>query len=278
MMRSIEFKLLVVALVAAGCGAATEGTAPPATDPAPPDTGPVATAEAEPPPTDTAEAPPPEPEKSADLSSARKDEGEGTLRQKLMKAHFNQTADIRDAVISGDLRKAVQPAASLTDMKGVDTLPKRWQVAVQQLQVASKRIRESSDIQEVAAATADIGRACATCHTSVSGPKIEVGTAPGGEGSMGERMKRHMWATERMWEGIYGPSDKAWKEGAKALELDPFPKDQLSKGGVHALSSAQRFGKYTKNAASLKTGEKRAALYASLLSTCAPCHDAMGVK
>ena len=94
---------------------------------------------------------------------------------------------------------------------------------------------------------------------------------------MGDRMKRHMWATERLWEGIYGPSDEAWKAGAAALELDPFPKKELSKGGVHALSSAARFSKHAKHVGDRKTGEQRAKLYASLLATCSPCHDAMGV-
>jgi len=198
MMRSIDSKLLVLVLVAAGCGATPVSSTPPATDTAPPAEAP-APAEVAPPSEATTESAPPASE-PADLSTARKEEDGGSLRQKLMKVHFNQTATIRDAVIAGNIRKAVQPAVALAEMEGVDTLPKRWRFSVEQLQVASRRIREGSDIQEVAAATADIGRACASCHASVSGPKIDVGSPPGGADSMGDRMKRHMWATERLWE------------------------------------------------------------------------------
>jgi len=276
MMRSIDSKLFVLVLVAAGCGATPVSSAPLTTDTAPPAEAPAPTAEVAPPSEVTTESAAPA-SKPVDLTTGRKEEEGGSLRQRLMKVHFNQTAAIRDAVIAGNLHKAVQPAAALAEMEGVETLPKRWQYSVEQLQLASRRIREGSDIQEVAAATADIGRACASCHASVSGPKIVVGSPPGGADSMGDRMKRHMWATERLWEGIYGPSDNAWEEGAAALELDPFPKDKLSKGGVHALSSAARFAKFSANAAERKTGEQRAELYASLLATCSPCHAAMGV-
>ena len=271
MRNFIDAKVLVAAVIAAGCGAASQSdgapdAAPPTPAPSEPAASPPATSEP------ANEAP-----KPTEIHADRKDPEGGSLRQRLMKSHFNQTAAIREAVISGKIGKAVRPADALTDMEGVETLPKQWQVSVKQLQGASKRIREGSNIQEVAAATADIGRACATCHAAVSGPKIKVGDPPAQSDKMADRMKRHMWATERLWEGIYGPSDAAWKAGAAALEMDSFPKQTIAKGGVHAHSSAARFSKLSKSAANNKTGEQRAKLYSQLLTTCAPCHEAMGV-
>lgn len=271
MNRLIDTKLLAVAIIAAGCSAATQGSQQPESTPLPEATAPPTT----PPPTTS--QPASDAPKPADIHADRKDPEGGSLRQRLMKSHFNQTALIREAVISGKIATAVRPADALTTMEGVETLPKQWRASVEQLQVASKRIREGVNIQEVAAATADIGRACAACHAAVSGPKIDVGDPPAGSDKLADRMKRHMWATERLWEGIYGPSDEAWKAGSAALALDPFPKQKIAKGGVHAFSSASRFSSLTKTAANNKTGEQRAKFYSSLLTTCAPCHEAMGV-
>jgi hypothetical protein len=280
MKLSIDSKMLVAALLVAGCGAATQNPDPPgaaSATPADPPAAETAAPDTGAPPADTAAATtePAAPTK-ADIKSERKDGGEGSARQQLMKAHFNQTATIREALISGKIHKAVRPAAALTRIQ-VKELPKLWQRSVQQLQVASKRIREGSDLQEIAAATADIGRACATCHAAGGGPKIKVGVAPSDGGTMAERMKRHMWATERLWEGIYGPSDAAWKAGVAALEVNPFPNEALNKGGVHARSSAARFSKHAKGAGGQKTADQRTRLYSKLLATCAPCHEAMGV-
>lgn len=195
-----------------------------------------------------------------------------------MRDHFKQTISVREAVIWGKPAQAVTPAQGLAGLDGVSSLPKHWQVSVTQLQEAARRIRQSSDLTEVSAATADIGRACGLCHTATKGPHINVEAAPAVEGSVASRMRRHQWATERLWEGLYVPSNAAWTAGAAALDLDPFAGDTLAKGGVHARSAASRFVAQAKALGQAKTNDARGAAYAELLSTCAPCHEAMGVK
>jgi hypothetical protein len=88
-------------------------------------------------------------------------------------------------------------------------------------------------------------------------------------------MKLHQWATERRWEGLYVPSDAAWKAGVDALEADPFPKKDVDKGGVHARSSASRFSQLVGKAKAARSGDQKAKVYASVLTTCAPCHSTM---
>jgi hypothetical protein len=195
-----------------------------------------------------------------------------------MRDHFKQTVTLREAVIWGNVSSAVVPAESLAGLEGVKTLPKHWQVSATQLQDSARRIRQSSDLSEAAASTADIGRACGLCHTAVRGPKITVEAAPAFDSSVPSRMRRHQWATERLWEGLYVPSDQAWNAGAGALDMDPFPGEALKKGGVHARSAASRFTATAKTLAQAKTSEARGAAYAEILSTCGPCHEAMGVK
>lgn len=265
---------LVVALVVAGCssglvtGAEPESTSQPAAPSAQPSASTDAPTSAEP----LASAPPPAAPPPTETPAP------GSPGELLMRDHFKQTVTIRDALIWGKVAHAVAPAESLAGIEGVKTLPKHWQVSVTELQESARRIRQSSDLSEVAAATADIGRACGLCHASVKGPEIKLEAAPAMDDSVASRMRRHQWATDRLWEGLYVPSNAAWAAGAAALDIDPFAGSALNKGGVHAKSAGSSFNKTAKTLAQAKTSEARGAAYASLLSTCGPCHEAMSVK
>jgi len=192
-----------------------------------------------------------------------------------MRAHFKETAVIREAVIRGALSEAVAPASALTKMEALGPIQPAWKPSIDALQAASKRIGQSPDIPGAAAATADIGVACGSCHKSGGGPKAPQPPAlPTGDTSLSGRMQRHVWATERLWEALYVPADASWKAGVDALANDPFPKEILDKGGVHARSSAAKFKTLVATAGAKQKTEDRAKLYAALLETCSACHVA----
>lgn len=265
--------LLVAAVVAAGCaGAAVVDDSKPAAQPATSASVP----EPAPPPSASTSASAP-PAASAEAHAAERPEP-GSKGELLMRDHFKQTVTIRESLIWGRLTNAVGPADTLANVEGITSLPKTWQASATLLSDSAKRISEGSDVATVAAATADIGRACGLCHASSHGPSVEVKEPPAVDESVTSRMRRHKWAGERLWEGLYVPSNEAWMAGAKALELDPFAGDALKKGGVHARGAASRFNTQAKKLGQAKTSEARGAAYAELLSTCSPCHEAMGVK
>jgi hypothetical protein len=281
-MLPLHSKLLVASVILAGCAA---GAVPPA-DPSPPPpaatTEPAPVTSAEPSAEPSAAAPtPPAPEREPTGATPMSDADmppPGSPAARWMREHFSQTVAIRNAVVSGHLERAVNPAAELTQMAGVDGMPKQWKISGDQLRDAANRMREAGNIQDAAAATADIGRACGHCHsTSGRGPKITVSEPPPAETSTLSRMKRHKWGAERLWEGIYGPSEAAWVAGSKALENDPFDAKLLEPGGVHARSAASDFRRFAKELPNAKTNEARGRAFAQLTSTCAPCHEAMGV-
>lgn len=190
-----------------------------------------------------------------------------------MRAHFKETAVIRAAVIAGDLSKAVAPADALGTMDALGNVEASWKPSIDALKDAGRRIRQSPDIPGAAAATADIGRACGSCHRDLGGPTIKVEAPPAADSSLQGRMKRHVWATERLWDGLYGPSDASWKAGVDALSREPFPKAILDKGGVHARSAASRFSSIVASASAKRSPEERAKAYAALLETCSACHS-----
>lgn len=263
MVRSSLFVLVVVAasLHPLGCANAPPGAPARPTTASEGTATPPASAATNP---SSADAGGPLPKGTADTS--------GTPRERLMRAHFYEAALIRRAVIDGRLADTIAPADALAKTEGLGKIEPGWQSSIDVLQYAARRLQHGSDVPAAAAAIADIGIACGACHASAGGPHPKPSTPPPMDGSLATRMSRHTWATERLWEGIYAPSNASWKAGVDALSSDPFPKEILDRGDVHARSDAARFKSLVATAASKRTPQERGQLYASLLETCAACH------
>ena len=182
---------------------------------------------------------------------------------------------IREAVIAGTPERAADPAKAFSEIQDVDKLPAGWSGFVARMRDAARRITDSTSAAQAAAAAADLGVSCGMCHKQHGGPKVSVEPAPVAEQTVVSRMKRHVWATERLWEGLFVPSDEAWLAGAKALGTDPFPKEALKTGGVHARSAASDFVKLAAKAPGAKSADERANLYAEMLVSCGACHQAV---
>jgi cytochrome c553 len=192
-----------------------------------------------------------------------------------MREHFKDALLIRQAVIDGAPWNAIDPAYALAHLEDLNDLPPGWRDFVERMQQTAARIEGSTTATQAAGATADLGVSCGMCHQRRGGPTASSEPAPIAGTTLESRMERHVWATERLWEGLYVPSSDAWNAGAMALGVDPFPVEVTKGGGVHARSAAEDFSKLAATASSKKTVSERAALYAELLVTCGGCHRAM---
>jgi cytochrome c556 len=255
----------------AGCGGATQTAAPaPApvasasAEPAKPEPAPAA-ASAQPPPAGVAPGAEPKPDSPPP----------GASPTRLMHAHLTDALLIRKAVIAGTPEHAAAPAEALAKAENPADLPANWRASVERMQQIAGRINNSTSAAQAAGATADLGVACGGCHQTLGGPKASSEPPPPEGTTLTDRMQRHVWATERLWEGLTVPSADAWNAGVKALSASPFPPEVLKQGGVHGRSAAKDFTKLVVKAPSKKTVEERAALYAELLVTCGSCHRAI---
>jgi cytochrome c553 len=199
----------------------------------------------------------------------------GSNLDRVMRAHFKDALLIREAVIAGTPEQAANPATVLALIEDLDTLPPGWRDFVARMQQDARRITDSTSSAQAAAAAADLGVACGLCHQQHGGPKAAVESPPTEGTQLEARMKRHVWAADRLWEGLMIPSNDAWIAGTKALSTSPFPPEVLKEGGVNARSAASEFAKIVGRAPTKKKLEERAALYAELLVTCGNCHRAM---
>jgi len=229
--------------------------------------------DASPPPAEAAPAPSePEPE-----ARSRPDvPPPGSTLDRVMQAHFRDALLIRQAVIAGRPEDAVDPAHVLMQMDDLETLPLSWRGFAARMQRDAARIENSTVAAQAAAATADLGVSCGDCHQQNGGPKPSDEPPPPPSTTVEGRMQRHVWATERLWEGLFIPSNESWLVGAQALSAEPFPDEVLQAGGVQARSAADDFAKLVARGPQKKTTSDRAALYAELLLTCGSCHRALG--
>lgn len=197
----------------------------------------------------------------------------GSSLERVMRAHFKDALLIRQAVIAGTPDQAVEPAKILAVIENLDDLPPGWRTHVERMQQAARRIANSTSTASVASAAADLGVACGQCHQQLGGPAVSSEPPPPAGATTEQRMKRHAWAAERLWEGLVVPSSKAWNAGATALIDTPFP-DDVMRRGVDARTAATDFKALVEQAPTEKVVEERAALYAALSMTCATCHRA----
>jgi mono/diheme cytochrome c family protein len=189
-----------------------------------------------------------------------------------MQAHFTDALLIRKAVIAGTPERASRAAEALAKAESLDNLPAGWRQFVEPMQQIARSINDSTSAAQAAGATADLAVTCGACHLQRGGPKASSAPPPSEGTALVDRMQRHAWATERLWEGLTVPSSEAWNAGANALSTSPFPAQILKQGGVRTRSAASDFTKLVAQAPGKKTVEERARLYAELLVVCGGCH------
>jgi cytochrome c553 len=198
-----------------------------------------------------------------------------------MHRNLSKTVDIQTGVVQGDLEKARQAAHWLLEQKDAMIVPPEGAEHQQAMLTAAARIMEATELRAAATQTGHLAGGCGSCHQAVdAGPRFVMGnTAPNGT-SQEAQMIRHLWAADRMWEGLVGPSDEAWRAGAEAMaETQPV----LARVFRASASMAEPEGflreinLLANEATAATTLAGRADVYGRLLTTCNRCHTPAGI-
>jgi cytochrome c553 len=204
--------------------------------------------------------------------------GEETI-EAYMVEHFVLTTLARNALIVGRLETTRQALGALADHSYADTTPGDWRPWVDRLQAAARQVRSAKTPDEVARAVAGTASVCGECHRSRGrGPDFpqdyDADDDQGLSNTLSDRMERHVWAADRMWEGLTAPSDIAWNAGAGEVaslpSRPPTGKAPLPAGFAAALGEVRAIGSRARLA---KQTAERVQIYARFIATCAPCHQ-----
>lgn len=205
-----------------------------------------------------------------------------------MHSHLERVSEIKAAVIAGNLPGVREPARWLATSEPPGLSSPAWEPYVQEMRRYAARAADATDLVAAASAVSEIARACGDCHRA-SGLSIAFGfdeRPPEELQSLMTQMQRHLWAADRMWEGLIGPSDVAWNRGAAILseihlDISDFA-GASAEGATTAenesqmsdlLGRARGMGEQGGLAAS---SELRSGLYGEFLSLCASCHTLTG--
>jgi cytochrome c553 len=198
-----------------------------------------------------------------------------------MHRQFSKTVDIQTGVVVGDLARAQEAGAWIATHQDQEALGPDLDAYRAEIRGYAALISQAGDLDTVSRHTGQMAAACGRCHEATSGgPHFVVAGGPPQGSPTAQQMILHLWATDRMWEGLIGPSEESWKAGAEALR-DAWDTAQVlvptSSTPRDLPLPTARMHQLAQEAVSASTAEARAAAYGKVLATCNDCHATRGL-
>jgi len=198
----------------------------------------------------------------------------GTTRMR-MQDHFEGLREIERAIVGGDLDGARDRATRIVFDRADSELP-TWAPYIARMRDAAYELARAGSLREACRLEARLAVECARCHVASGAmPTFVVPVVPPDAPTPAARMARHQWAADRLWEGLIGLSDEAWRDGLAILAATPLPASSMSDDPdrQHRLAeygrSLQRLARLAGVAAD---PAERARAYEGLLLVCTSCH------
>ena len=146
-----------------------------------------------------------------------------------------------------------------------------WAKQTARVRERAAAIASAKTIDAALKEDAQLAAACARCHIDTNArPEFARWPAQPPDGpSIEARMLRHLWAAERVREGVLGDAEASWTAGLDVLGAAPLPAVEL---GPQRTALAKTLQRQAQDARKRTDLDARATAYGDLLSTCAACH------
>ncbi len=190
-----------------------------------------------------------------------------------MREHYDRLETIQHLVIRADLFDVHAIAKAIGQGTVYDTDLERWSGQAALVSSAASVLAAARSNESACRGTAQLALACALCHvdTKVVGMFGSPPPAPRDDASVAARMARHVWATDRLFEGMIGAADDSWNAGLDVLAQTPSPivaDDTSRAAGARRLQELAA----TAKRASKRDLMARARLYGEILVACSDGH------
>ncbi len=199
-----------------------------------------------------------------------------TPTQSHMVDHFERTEELHNALVRNDLEEAHRAAGWIAHHEEMAQIPEELIHHEDEVRAFAREVERADQLSAANASAARMGKACGDCHLETRlSPRFVMGSAPPGGSGQASEMARHVWASERMWEGLLRLDPEAWESGAQALrggwlstqEVVVQPRDK-----PHMRELVQRVYALADRAARATSQNERAEVYGEFLDTCTECH------
>jgi len=214
------------------------------------------------------------------LAQAASDEQQSMVAAR-MHEHLTRIGTIKFAIVAGKLEDVREPATWLADHKTVEGLPADFEPYVAQIKTYARHVIEAQDLFSAAESVSKMAKICSDCH-SANGVNLEFGYDQLPREDIEDvvtHMQRHQWATDRMWDGLIGPSDRAWSRGVDMLIDVPLLASDVTTATDNVANIdevARRIHVLGGIGAGTTTPDARSKLYGEVLGLCASCHTMLG--
>jgi cytochrome c553 len=194
-----------------------------------------------------------------------------------MHGHLDEVSAVKAGVVAGDLDAARLPATWLAEHEEPPGMPEAWAPYVEELRRHARVAADAADLEMAAVAVSEIARTCGECHRA-TGFDVAFGydqRPPAEVQNLTTQMQRHLWAADRMWDALIGPSDNAWRWGTEMLAEVKLSPEQFG-GDTKAQAAMERLSELGRQGSLVTSGPARAGLYGEFLAQCAACHGVTG--
>jgi hypothetical protein len=196
------------------------------------------------------------------------------LIRRHMAVHYAAASELQAAIAQGRLADARDQAYwfATHEMDG----PANWRPYIDELRGAAMSIWRAHDVPTAGAQLGRLGRACSSCHEAEGGTvAFARAPIPADDDTVELQMALHQWAAARLWEGVIGPSDERWQQGARVMATGHFDaaKSVHEKPNVDVIELAERLRAQANEASTITDRSARAAFFGDMMETCASCHS-----
>jgi hypothetical protein len=190
-----------------------------------------------------------------------------------MHARFDVARDVERWLVRGNLADARALAAVVAATPAEPELA-AWAGPLAVVRARAGAIAGATRLDDACRAFGRMAAACAGCHAELA---VQPGVRrrphePADLPTVPARMARHGWAADRLWEGLIGGGDDAWRDGLDVLSATPvtFATDGVARArraaGLRQLASVAR-------RAPIDDAAARGERYGAILIACAGCHQ-----
>jgi hypothetical protein len=192
-----------------------------------------------------------------------------------MHQHYDMLGAIQHLVIHDDLYDVRAIAQSIADAPDEPGL-KSWPAQSALVRARAKDLATAPNNDEACRRTAQLVAACARCHVDANVVPMfgSPPPLPTAGPTVRERMARHVWAGDRLFEGMVGAVNDPWLAGLDVLATSPAPWAVADPGRAPLARRLQELAQQTRSRFAKGDLAARAGAYSEILVTCAGCHAA----
>ncbi|HUJ60383.1 MAG TPA: hypothetical protein VLX92_17900 [Kofleriaceae bacterium] len=195
-----------------------------------------------------------------------------------MRRHFDDLRMIEQLLVAGRLDEGLA-LSYLLARKTEDAGLAPWDDHADRVITSASELMKAPGLDEALRREARVGVECAKCHVAAQSLPVfgAVPPLPPDRQTAQSRMARHVWAVDRLWEGLIGADDSRWSRGLAVLADNPIPLPPRSDAPAIAAQLQQR-ARAQLAARPTTSLDDRGAAYGEMLVQCAACHASLHVN